>query len=107
MGKGVCIAVLDTGISDHPDLEGLTVGFRDFVGNSIKYNDDSGHGTHVAGILSGNGRVSNGFVCGNGSGSVTSCGKVCWTVRETAMWRMSWQVSGGSWNKRTGMEYGS
>ena len=37
MGKGVCIAVLDTGISGHPDLEGHTAGFMDFVGNSTRY----------------------------------------------------------------------
>ncbi len=76
IGKGVCIAVLDTGISRHPDLEGRTEGFRDFVGNSVKYNDDSGHGTHVAGILSGSGRVSNGLYAGMAPEAALLVGKV-------------------------------
>ena len=30
-GKGVCIAVLDTGLSKHPDLDGRGAGFRDYT----------------------------------------------------------------------------
>ena len=75
MGKGVCIAVLDTGISGHPDLEGHTAGFMDFVGNSTQYNDDSGHGTHVAGILAGTGKMSKGLYAGMAPEAVASCGK--------------------------------
>ena len=49
-GKGVCVAVLDSGVQKHPDLYGRVVAFRDFVGGkraaSFPY-DDNGHGTHV------------------------------------------------------------
>ncbi|HJC79744.1 MAG TPA: S8 family peptidase [Candidatus Mediterraneibacter excrementipullorum] len=76
MGKGVCIAVLDTGISGHPDLEGHTAGFMDFVGNSTQYNDDSGHGTHVAGILAGTGKMSKGLYAGMAPEAVLLVGKV-------------------------------
>ena len=76
MGKGICIAVLDTGMSRHPDLEGRAAGFKDFVGNSLKYNDDSGHGTHVAGILAGSGKASNGLYAGMAPEASLLVGKV-------------------------------
>ncbi len=51
-GKNVKIAVLDTGIGDsHPDI--VVSGGINLVGKSKnkKWNDDNGHGTHVAGII--------------------------------------------------------
>lgn len=45
----IAVAVLDTGIStSHPDL--VVAGGCNTVGG-ISYNDDNGHGTHVAGIV--------------------------------------------------------
>ena len=49
-GKGVKIGILDTGVrADHPDLR-LTGGIS-FIKGNTSYNDDNGHGTHVAGII--------------------------------------------------------
>ncbi|MFC0187323.1 S8 family serine peptidase [Fictibacillus aquaticus] len=50
-GKGVKVAVLDTGISlNHPDLK--VSGGVSTVEGRASYADDNGHGTHVAGIIS-------------------------------------------------------
>lgn len=52
-GKGVYVAVLDSGVARHPDLNGRIVEFRDFTRKSGRkamqeaYYDDNGHGTHV------------------------------------------------------------
>ncbi|OPX88830.1 MAG: Serine protease AprX [Pelotomaculum sp. PtaB.Bin104] len=57
-GKGVVVAVLDTGIYDHADLAGRIVGFKDFVKQKTIPYDDNGHGTHVAGDVGSNGSQS-------------------------------------------------
>lgn len=60
VGKPVGVAVLDTGVANHPDLQNRILDFCDFVHNRKHIYDDSGHGTHVAGCIGGNGIVSKG-----------------------------------------------
>src|SRR5271166_4644760 len=70
-GAGVTVAVIDSGINDsHPDLQGANgnsrvVYHQDFTGtpttnSSGAQYDLYGHGTHVAGIIAGNGSLSGG-----------------------------------------------
>ncbi|MBO8156562.1 MAG: S8 family serine peptidase [Bacillaceae bacterium] len=66
----VVIAVIDTGIDgSHVDLDdGKVIGWKDYVkGQSTPY-DDNGHGTHVAGIIAGEGE-GNGNYEGVASGA--------------------------------------
>ncbi|WP_250123293.1 S8 family peptidase [Chroococcidiopsis sp. CCMEE 29] len=51
-GSGVTVAVIDTGISRVPDLQKTKfVKGYDFVNDRVEVEDDSGHGTHVAGTV--------------------------------------------------------
>ena len=50
-GAGVTVAVLDSGVSRHPDLSGSFVKGVDLVNNSDGRVDNNGHGTHVTGII--------------------------------------------------------
>jgi serine protease AprX len=57
-GKNVTVAVMDTGVAKHPDLEGRIVCFADFCQGRAGAYDDNGHGTHISGIIAGSGKMS-------------------------------------------------
>ncbi len=69
-GSGVKVAVIDTGIYNHPDLN--IINNSNFVTDEsqLDYNDDVGHGTHVGGIIAGNGGGSSGQYRGIAPGAL-------------------------------------
>src|SRR4051812_18469987 len=98
-GAGVGVAIIDSGIAAwHDDLSNSTNAafpygnqrvskFVDFVNGQTTPYDDNGHGSHVAGIVAGNGYDSNGqksgtapeaslvslkVLDGNGNGTVSN-----------------------------------
>lgn len=80
-GSGVTIAILDTGVDDgHIELSDSVIATRNFVGGISE--DRDGHGTHVSGIITGNGiyNIENNSAKGVSPGADIMVGKVCGSV---------------------------
>lgn len=75
-GKGVKVAVLDTGADEnHPDLAGKITDRRNFTADPST-QDGHGHGTHVATTVAGLGTASQGRRKGVAPGAELIVGKV-------------------------------
>ncbi|MEU4391658.1 S8 family serine peptidase [Kribbella sp. NPDC023855] len=75
-GKGVKVAVLDTGYdAQHPDLRKQVIGSQSFIPDQ-PVQDRHGHGTHTASIVAGLGTASAGKRKGVAPGAQLLIGKV-------------------------------
>jgi serine protease AprX len=65
-GEGIGVALVDSGVSSHPDLNGGFLGLsrvvwnQSFVSGNLSAADQYGHGTHIAGLIAGDGKNSTG-----------------------------------------------
>ncbi|MFL6001089.1 MAG: S8 family serine peptidase [Streptomyces sp.] len=98
-GKGVKVAVLDTGVdAGHPDLAGKIAEARSFVPDEA-VQDGHGHGTHVASTIVGSGAASDGRRKGVAPGAELLVGKV---LDNTGHGQDSWIIAGMEWAARSG-----
>ncbi|WP_129309327.1 S8 family serine peptidase [Streptomyces sp. L2] len=75
-GKGVTVAVLDSGADlSHPDLAGRVATSKSFI-DGEEVADRNGHGTHVTSTVGGSGAASDGKEKGVAPGATLAVGKV-------------------------------
>ncbi|MFF8646210.1 S8 family serine peptidase [Streptomyces sp. NPDC015345] len=101
-GKGVKVAVLDTGVDQtHPDLKNVEVTEKNFTDSAPDAKDRMGHGTHVASTLAGSGAKSGGKYKGVAPDVQLLDGKVISEVEGTGTESsitagMQWAVDNGA-----------
>ncbi|WP_240436774.1 S8 family peptidase [Streptomyces sporangiiformans] len=100
-GKGVKIAVLDTGVdATHPDLKDQVVAEKNFT-PTTSTSDKFGHGTHVASIAAGTGAKSAGKYKGVAPGAKVLNGKV---LDDTGSGDDSGIIAGMDWAAEQGAD---
>ena len=100
-GRGIKVAVIDTGIDDdHPDL--TVSGGASFVPNISHWNDDQGHGTHCAGIIGARNNITG--VIGVAPECELYAIKV---LNAQGSGQLSWILGGMGWAVRNGMDVAS
>ena len=75
-GKGIGVCILDTGLYEHIDFTGRIWAFYDFLAFKRRPYDDNGHGTHVDGLVAGDGTAS----MGKYRGAAPGCGIIALKV---------------------------
>ncbi|MDP9442461.1 MAG: S8 family peptidase, partial [Actinomycetota bacterium] len=95
-GRGVTVAVLDTGIRPLPDFGNRLVGGVDLSGENDPLRDGYGHGTFVAGLVAGDGTSSGGRYRGEAPGaklvSIKVAGATGQTYSSTVIAGIQWAV---------------
>ena len=88
-GAGYTVAILDTGVdAAHPALSGRVVAGFNATGIPGQYDDDHGHGTHVAGIAGSNDATYTGIAPGANVAAVKvldSAGNGTWANIESGL----------------------
>ncbi|MEY9964227.1 subtilisin family serine protease [Streptacidiphilus sp. MAP12-16] len=93
-GKGVKVAVLDTGVDqNHPDLAGRVSQAVSFVPGETA-DDGNGHGTHTTSTVGGSGAASGGLEKGVAPGADLLMGKV---LSNSGSGDDSWVIAGMEW----------
>ncbi len=102
-GTGVRVAILDTGIDvTHPEISAAVAATANFSRDAA-VTDGAGHGTHVAGIIAGEGvrpfddRGDSNRVAGIAPGVELIVGKVCsdegWCLESDVIAGIEWAIS--------------
>jgi subtilisin family serine protease len=100
-GRGVKLAIIDTGIDDnHPDLS--VSGGASLVPGVGSWDDDQGHGTHCAGIAGARNNATG--VVGVAPGCSLFAVKV---LDSRGSGRLSWILAGMGWAAGNGMDVAS
>jgi subtilisin len=98
-GKGVTVAILDTGIDTaHPDLADRVLAGKDFTGGN-GYGDEQGHGSHCAGIVAAS--TNGDGLIGAAPEARLLVGKV---LDDSGSGRSSWIAAGIRWAADSGAD---